>query len=152
MSRRALAWPRHARNAVALGWLLAGLLLSSCDLGGAAPASQPDAQSTRLAAEAPHPLGNGLTGGSFGEAGVASAPLPTAPSTAGPAPAQPTAAGSKSGQPTTSGSAGIQSMPLPSAAQDVRWRLMYAGADGKIWTVGREGKDARVLVDSPTAD
>jgi hypothetical protein len=155
MSRRALAGPRHARNAVALGWLLLAGLLSSCGFGEspAAPASQPAAQSTRLAAEAPHPLGNGLTGGSFGEAGVAGAPLPTAPSTAGPEPARsPAAGGAGSGQPATSGSAGIQSMPLPSAAQDVRWRLMYAGPDGKIWTVGREGKDARVLVDSPTAD
>ncbi|HEX6606854.1 MAG TPA: hypothetical protein VF276_08070 [Chloroflexia bacterium] len=135
--------------------VLGGLLLAAC---GSEPARVGNVPAAQAAAHArlqttpgptpvvPHPQGNANSSGSFGPS-LDSLNLPTPAPTAVPTlPAGPPVAA------TQPPSAGVQTRPLPAGQLSVRWRLAYAGLDGQIWTVTRQGTDPRVLLSQPAAD
>jgi hypothetical protein len=135
--------------------VLGGLLLAAC---GSEPARLSNAPAAQIAAkprlqttpgptpETPHPQGNANSSGSFGPS-LDSLNLPTpAP---GAVPTLPAATPAPANPPP---SAGVQTRPVPAGQLNVRWRLAYAGLDGQIWTVDRQGNDPRVLLSQPAAD
>ncbi|MGI8587725.1 MAG: hypothetical protein ACR2M0_08575 [Chloroflexia bacterium] len=158
------------------GLLLAACDTDKPQLSNASPSDLGAPVPVVASPTAVHPmpsLGNGKTSGSFGGAAVQSKPLPSAPNTpapqapnptAVPAPAQapdPTAVPAHAqapavvpapGQaiaPAPAAGASIENRSIPKDRLDLRGRLVYVGNDGKIMSVGPDGKDSRIILSSP---